>query len=220
MTLEVFKPTLIAHGAEALTPDALVGVGMGPGSKNEIKAAAFDVDGTLMNYHGEQFDEEVKESLLLLGSAGIKLFIISNAYDARVDELDRIVTRSGLPFRDIYTPASVTPPGEEPKHYRKPRPDMLQKIMKDHELNPKNVLMIGDQLAKDIVSANRADVHSLLVPRRGEGDDWRVRQFQRPVETLMRPLIGLPRHFNDFPRELVRSDAPKGPDGRYFKLAS
>jgi hypothetical protein len=50
------------------------------------------------------------------------------------------------------------------------------------------------QIAKDVVSANRAGAKSLLLPRRDSGDDIKVRIFQRPPEAVVRMALGI--HFD------------------------
>jgi predicted HAD superfamily phosphohydrolase YqeG len=68
---------------------------------------------------------------------------------------------------------------------------MLLHAAKVHGVSLTGVLMVGDQIAKDVVSANRAGAKSLLLPRRGKGDDLKVRIFQRPPEALVRMALGI-----------------------------
>lgn len=186
---ELLRPAYMAKSVAGITPESLP----------HIQTIAFDVDGTLSDYHTSEIEPRIKDTLLNLGDAGYTLYIISNAYTARVDELNHIY---GEFVEEVISPATVTPTGENPKSYRKPRPDMLQYAIRESSSEPQETLMVGDQLLKDVVSANRAGAESLLVPRRGSGDDIRVRVLQRPVEALTRRALGI----HDFPETLRRLD--------------
>ena len=63
--------------------------------------------------------------------------------------------------------------------------------------------MVGDQLFKDVLSARRAGVRALLVPRLGPSDHNGVRYLQRPVERVLRPLLGLPAGKRSWPHTLT-----------------
>lgn len=215
MSIEVLRPTFHADSVERLTPDALKDVYEQAPHHPKIEVVAFDVDGTLMEHHAGEIGEDVRNTLETLSEAGKKLFIVSNAYNTmkknRVDELHDIVAASRLPI-DVYTPARVAN-GESPKKYRKPNPAMLEAIAQSEAVHPRHILMVGDQAFKDVLSAHRAGAQSLLVPRMGEGDDWKVKSFQRPVEKLVRQALSLPIHDADFPKGLAFGDAPQAPDG-------
>lgn len=195
--LEQLSPTYITSSVETLTPDLF------EKNKNRIlgrvDAVAFDVDGTLMNHHDTELDDSVKKTLYALSETGLRLFIISNAYGSRVDELHDLFSK-GFDMR-VITPVDVAGT-MDPKKFRKPNPNMIQLALSEvgeHE----EFMMVGDQMLKDVLSARRADVLSMLVPRRGEGDDWRVKLLQRPVENLLRRCINLPEDTRDFPDEVL-----------------
>ncbi len=156
-----------------------------------IELVAFDVDGTLADYHGAP-DENVKAMLSQLGERGLNLCIISNAYGPRVEELDELF---GRPFdMPVFTPGKLVAAGEKETKYRKPSPAMLERAAYGHGIALGRTLMVGDQIAKDVVSANRAGkagAKSLLVPRRGSGDHPGVRIFQRPAEAAAREMLGI-----------------------------
>jgi|GEM_PF-1362577 len=195
--LDQLCPTYITSSVETLTPDLF------EKNKNRIlgrvDAVAFDVDGTLMNHHDTELDDSVKKMLYSLSETGLRLFIISNAYDSRAKELKDIFSK-GFDMR-VITPVDVAG-SMDPKKFRKPNPSMIQLALSElgeHE----EFMMVGDQMLKDVLSAQRADVLSMLVPRRGEGDDWRVRLLQRPVENLLRQCVNLPKETRDFPDEVI-----------------
>lgn len=67
------------------------------------------------------------------------------------------------------------------------------KIMSEvMSIPPQNLCYVGDQLLKDVFGANRSGFGgSILVSPYGKGDDPRVKYLQRPLEALIRPVIGL-----------------------------
>lgn len=190
---EQFRPSFIASDIDALTPDLFV-----PGGPLQyVDKVAFDVDGTIVAHHETTISEKSKRTLGKLAEIGLGLDIISNAYGERVDELEEMFGLHTFGMR-ILTPRDVAG-DDNPKRHRKPSPEMLQLSMADVD---GDVLMVGDQLLKDIWSANRAGMPSLLVPRRGSGDDWKVRTLQRPLEMGIRLSLGLPQRASDYPPEL------------------
>lgn len=188
------KPDFIAPNVEAITPDLFE---EGQPLEN-VKGIAYDVDGTLMEHHGTSVRNEVYKALAAQAETGLKLFVISNAYgDKRRRELYEMFEMNGLGMR-VYTPEDVAGRALAKKN-RKPKPYMLQMVQ--DEVNG-GVLMVGDQMGKDVWSAHQAGALSLLVPRRGEGDDWRVRSFQRPLELGVRAIHGMPLRSIDYGEEL------------------
>ena len=66
------------------------------------------------------------------------------------------------------------------------------------------VLVVGDQLLKDVAAARAADARVLLVPRLGPSDHLGVRVLQRPLEAVLRRRRGLPVRSGDWPAGLAR----------------
>lgn len=185
--LEILRPTYIASSVEVLpgSPEIFEGVDL----------VMYDVDGTLADYH-QGPDIGVASTLRQVADLGLSQCIGSNAYGHRVEELREIF---GDPFdMPVFTPASVTPAGMRVKDYRKPNEEMILHAARLHGVDRSAVLMVGDQLFKDVLSARRAGSKSLLVPRRGHGDHIGVRILQRPSEAIVRLALGI-----NFPREGV-----------------
>ncbi|MDB5183958.1 MAG: family hydrolase [Candidatus Saccharibacteria bacterium] len=184
-----FRPTHIVRSIEGVTPEALEASGLG-----DIDAIAVDSDGTGTDYHAEFIEDSVRETYMTLARAGIRLYVVTNSYNARVDTLRGMYEHSELGMK-VITPEMVSG-GDNPKKYRKPKSDMLELIQQEVG---SRVLMIGDQMMKDVWSANKAGAPSVLLPRRGEGDDPNVRRFQRPVELRLRQRLHLPIEDSDYP---------------------
>lgn len=208
-----WKPTYVAKRVEAL----------GEAFENEelpdVEHVAFDVDGTLMDYHEGQLEPQIVEMFQGLLARGLRVSIISNAYGSRVQELREIFRAVDEEQQRIIviTPEDVAREGEDPKLYRKPDPTMFYKLAELTGVAAENTLVVGDQLMKDIVTANTVGAQSLIVERRGDGDDERVARWQRPIERLARRAIhGIPVEWTDFPAELTRVEAPES--GRGWRL--
>lgn len=166
----------------------------------ETRAVCMDVDGTITAHHAPLIPSVARDRLRSFHEAGLLTFIISNCYDARVAEVhalyDPLVT-------DVLTPAQcVNPadPTDRPRKHRKPAPDMLLAAAARHTvtdageqraLRPEEMLMVGDQMFKDVLSAKRAGARAVLVPRLGRGDHPGVRFLQRPAEFKLRAATAL-----------------------------
>ncbi len=176
---DLLRPTYILNNIEELPFRADITSG--------IKLVALDVDGTIADYHALP-DEAAREAMRQLGDMGLYLCLLSNAYGDRVDELNDEI---GKPFAmPVIAPAVVTPAGENPKAYRKPSAAMPLYAARIHGVRPNEMLVVGDQLFKDVVCANRAGAKGALLPRRGEGDHPGVK-LQRFPEMLVRRALGV-----------------------------
>ncbi len=178
------KPDFTAPSVTAVTPELLVELG--------VKTLSLDVDGSIMPHHAEEIPPEILAHLQMIGSSGIRIAFSSNSYNGRVAELQAIAATISGEVR-VVTPASVSPSSDERivKRYRKPNPAMIEEAARQTEVEIDEVLHGGDQAFKDVLAANRAGAHSLLIPRYGEGGDWRVEFLQRPVEGVVLPFFGV-----------------------------
>lgn len=192
--MNILRPNYVARAVEALTPESITE------RTGSVRVVAFDVDGTLSDYHADRLEPSVKETLYNLGQSGLSLWVISNAYNSRADELVDVL--EGVVSHDHIVTPKIVADGNDPKRYRKPSPAMLRYVAATEAVDTYSILMVGDQMFKDIVSANRAGAQSVLVPKRGERDHVGVR-FQRPVEALARAGLGLPLTTSRYPDELT-----------------
>lgn len=176
------RPDFIAPSVLHVTPDFL--------SEQGIKTLSTDVDGFLMSHHGSELPEEVRRHLQAVSDSGVNIVFSSNAYGERVDELHTIAATIDDTVR-VVTPAMAAPLDVSPKKYRKPNPAVILKAAGITGVHPSEILHGGDQGMKDVLAANRAGAKSLLVPKYGEGGDWRVEILQRPLEAAALPLVGV-----------------------------
>jgi len=132
----------------------------------DIGTLLLDVDNTLA-VHGHPVPREgVKEWIADMKQAGIKLVIISNAYDKRIKPFAALL---GLP----YTALSL-----------KPLPFALIKQRRRLNVFKQNVMMVGDQLFTDIMAAKLAGVRTALVSPVG-ANDIKFTALRRGLERKM-----------------------------------
>jgi HAD superfamily hydrolase (TIGR01662 family) len=97
-------------------------------------------------------------TLSKLKSYGVRLGIISNA----ADDLDvqQLIDNWGLRryFEYIITSAACG--------YRKPHPLMFHKAISYFDVDPVQIIMVGDTLTADILGANRLNIFSVWINRR------------------------------------------------------
>lgn len=207
-----------------LTPDFVVRsfLDITPEDVRELSprslAVCVDIDGTVTDFHATAVPQEAQERLHSFNEAGLLTFIVSNCSGRRVDEVHRLfddlVTGVVTPY-DCLGPEDTDDTG---RSHRKPAPDMLLAVAARHWVTdpatgrertprPSEMLMVGDQLFKDILAAKQAGAPSALVPRLGTRDHLGVRVLQRPIETAVRAVLRLPLRAADWPRRLTRVHA-------------
>ncbi|NLI18524.1 MAG: HAD-IIIA family hydrolase, partial [Actinomycetales bacterium] len=180
----------------------------------ETRVVCMDIDGTVTDYHAASVPVEAQERIRSFTAAGLLTVIVSNCSGARVEEVHRLF--DGL-VTEVMTPADCvdpTDPGDSGRRHRKPAPDMLLEaasrltvtdpaIGAERAVRPAEMLMIGDQMFKDVLVARRAGTKAVLLPRLGSHDHLGVRLLQRPVETVLRVLWRLPVRAEDWPGRLA-----------------
>ncbi len=196
-------PDLVARSVRSVTPDAVRRLAP------DVRALCFDIDGTVTDYHAATVDPADAAHLRSFRDAGFPTFVISNCYGERVEQVHRLfdplVTAVFTPV-DCVDPAV---PGDRASRHRKPAPDLVllaaaRAAATGGPVRPDEVLVVGDQLLKDVAAARAAGARALLVPRLGPSDHLGVRLFQRPLEAVLRRLRGLPVRRAGWPDRLAR----------------
>lgn len=186
--MESLVPDFLIKNVADLTPEDF--------RRHGIKAAGFDVDGTLTDYRGELKSPQ-RDMLQALADSGIMLTIISNTDSERARELEKM-------FDSIIPKSRIVTPGENLRP--KPSPDMIRKALATTAgITPPEFLMVGDQILKDIRAGNQAGVQTLLTSRLGNGDHPGVRYAQRPAEMVIRTLTDLPLARKAYPETLTKT---------------
>ena len=198
-----FAPDFVAASVRGVTPDAVRRL------SPATKALCFDIDGTITDYHAPTIDPADADHLRSFRDAGFATYVISNCYGERAEHVHRLFAPL---VTAVFTPGDCVEagrPGDTARRHAKPAPDMVLAAASGRggsaeRLRGDEVLVVGDQLLKDVAAARAAGARVLLVPRLGASDHLGVRVLQRPVEAVLRRRRGLPVRSGDWPAGLAR----------------
>ncbi|MDO5533960.1 MAG: HAD-IIIA family hydrolase [Propionibacteriaceae bacterium] len=191
------RPDFVLDAVTHLTPQALKAAAPG------VRVVCFDIDGTVTDYHAPSVTDAEASGLAALLADGYLVFVVSNCYGERAREVHRLFEPL---VTGVFTPEDCLDPADpkpQPRKHGKPAPDMILAAARQVQVSPQAVLMVGDQMFKDVLAARRAGALSLLVPRLGPSDHNGVRFLQRPLEWVLRPVLGLPGGRTPWPRVLT-----------------
>lgn len=120
--------------------------------ENGIKVLFLDLDNTLDAFDALVPSLEATELIKKLKSAGLDIYIVSNNHEERVKNYaDKLDVKYSF-------------------HSLKPFAFRLNKFIKKHHLNKKEILMVGDQTVTDIKCSNALKVRGCLVDKLVERD--------------------------------------------------
>ena len=198
-----FAPDFVAASVRGVTPDAVRRL------SPATKALCFDIDGTITDYHAPTIDPADADHLRSFRDAGFATYVISNCYGERAEHVHRLFAPL---VTAVFTPGDCVEagrPGDTARRHAKPAPDMVLAAASGRggsaeRLRGDEVLVVGDQLLKDVAAARAAGARVLLVPRLGASDHLGVRVLQRPGEAVLRRRRGLPVRSGDWPAGLAR----------------
>jgi predicted HAD superfamily phosphohydrolase YqeG len=153
-----------------------------------IRGVLWDVDGTLTHYHAGALAPEAAPVRSLFEHTDLRHAIVSNCDEVRFAELGRIFP--DLPILKLYEtaggtvgrrlergretwfdgavgPGSPDPPTAEIVAVRKPDERIIHFAVRQLDLPPEAVLMVGDQFWTDVAGARMAGVRSAKVATAG-----------------------------------------------------
>lgn len=110
-----------------------------------VSLIACDLDNTIIPHDVKNADEKIKARIKEIQDKGFTFVIISN------NNLKRVRTFS----EELNVPYY--------HNSRKPLKKNYAKILKDYNIDPKKVVLVGDQIMTDILGANRMNFNSILV---------------------------------------------------------
>jgi D-glycero-D-manno-heptose 1,7-bisphosphate phosphatase len=169
------------------------------------RAVFLDKDGTLIEDVPYNIDpaqisltDGALEGLQLLHSAGFKLVVVSNqsgvargifkeeALTQVEQHLQKILAEAGIPLAGFYY-CPHHPEGRIRDYAvncmcRKPRPGMLFKAARDHEINLASSWLIGDIL-DDVEAGRRADCNTILIENGNETEWGLTSPYRKPHYT-------------------------------------
>ncbi len=213
------RPTWHARSLADLTPEWLEARG--------VSLLIWDVDGTLMPWHGTAVDPSLRAGWERLRAApGLSHLVLSNCGEERFAELGRVLpdvpvvkgyaTPAGPAGRRIlggeitWTDGAHREPLTDPAvtTIRKPAAVLVEFALAFADgVAPEKALMVGDQYLTDIAGANEAGVRSVKVRTLGRSS------FPFPVACMQRLEAVLFRLFYGRVEELPAGGASSGPAG-------
>lgn len=135
-------------------------------NKNNIKGLILDVDNTLIDYDKNPI-EGLEKWCENLKKNNIKLCILSNSN--KKEKVKNLANKLEIPF--IY-------------FAKKPLKSGFKKAKKILEIDNENIGVVGDQIATDVLGANRCKMFSILVKPIAKKDIW-ITSLKRPIENYI-----------------------------------
>jgi HAD superfamily phosphatase (TIGR01668 family) len=136
VNMGLFNPYIEVESIFDVTPELL--------SYLDVKALLLDVDNTLALFKTHKPIEGVREWIENMKSAGVGLYILSNAKSERCKKFAQKV---GLPYFAMSA---------------KPLPFKINKAAKKVANNKKRVALVGDQIFTDVLGGNLAGIITIL----------------------------------------------------------
>ena len=153
--LKLFLPAEHAKSVFEIKPETLVNKG--------IKAIITDLDNTLIEWDRPGATPELIQWFKGMQEAGIFVTIVSNNNKKRVQAFSDPL---GIPF--IH-------------EARKPLRRAFRKAIREMNVQPNEVVVIGDQLLTDVLGGNRLGLHTILVVPVAQTDGF-FTKFNRRME--------------------------------------
>ena len=162
--LSYFRPKLYAPAINQIDPDEL--------RERGIRGAIVDLDNTLVGFRALVPLEEDALWVARATRAGVKVLVLTN---------------NGTPWasnvaKDLGVPCIP--------RARKPLPHGFRRALKVLELEPREAVVIGDQLFTDVLGAKLAGLDVILVDPLVRHDPWNTRPLRWIEAVIMR---GVPR---------------------------
>lgn len=157
-----FTPTWMIDAIYCVTPEQL--------RQHNIKAVLTDLDNTLVAWNNPDGTQELHDWLLEMQQAEIPVMIVSNNSASRI-------ARVADPLKLNFVSRAL-----------KPMTRGLKEATTILQLQPSEVVMVGDQLLTDVWSAHNAGMRSILVKPLIETDQWNTkinRFFEKGVKRNM-----------------------------------
>ncbi|HEM5037423.1 TPA: YqeG family HAD IIIA-type phosphatase [Streptococcus suis] len=162
VSLENYMPDFALEKAYDVTVESL--------KKHGIKVVFVDLDNTLIAWNNPDGTPEMRQWLHDLQDAGIPVVVVSNN---KYERIKRAVEKFGIEFEAFAL---------------KPFTFGINRALKRYDVQPHEVVMIGDQLMTDIRAAKRAGLKSVLVKPLIKTDSintqinrWRERRTMKKI---------------------------------------
>jgi len=155
--LRIAENTQLEQDMEIALRAALLLTGESEGVPEKILRRAVDVYFDVYEQYWLAYPDTI-EVLDRLSGLGMRLGAISNFESDKM--MRRVLDSLDIsPFlKPIITSAAV--------NWRKPRPDIFRLVSQEWELNPHEIVMVGDSLRDDIAGAQNTGMRGILICRR------------------------------------------------------
>lgn len=137
-----------------MTIDSIYNLKVADLKRRGIRAVFSDLDNTLLAWDKKDSIKVMGDLNRRLAAGGIDLVVISNNNH---DRIAKVLDPDGIKFI---------------ARAKKPLPGGIFRALKQFNLKPDEVIMVGDQLITDIQAANLAGVKSVLVKPLIKTDAW------------------------------------------------
>ena len=155
IVLKQFLPDQHVRSIFEITPEKLKEYG--------VKGIITDLDNTLIEWDRPNATPQLEEWFLKMKEQGIQVTVVSNNNEQRVKDF---ADPLGIPF--IHSA-------------RKPFVRAFKRAIREMQLQPDEVVVIGDQLLTDVLGGNRVGLHTILVVPVAQTDGL-VTRFNRKIE--------------------------------------
>ena len=138
--------------------------------KLNITTIMTDLDNTLLPWNSNEYDLSLRKWLNQMAQNNIEVMIVSNNSYERVEK-----AVSELPVSIVARAV-------------KPLPFVIMAHIKEENINPENVLFVGDQVMTDVLAGNMARLKTVLVKPLVDTDAKKTRVnrfFERPILKVM-----------------------------------
>lgn len=137
-----------------------------------IKALCSDLDNTLVAWEAEEANQELLTWLQEARQAGFEIYLISNAVSRRFAHFAQLLGVRGI--------------GKAGK----PRRKSFVRALRELDLPPQQVALVGDQLFTDVLGGNRMGLFTILVTPLSQREFIGTR-FMRYLEKLVKHFLKL-----------------------------
>ena len=157
--MKIFKPTLILDNTYDIKMSYIL--------DNKYKLIIFDMNNTITDYYTNTISDEIENLIKNLKESNIKIYIITNSFNKKqVQEISNI-----LNLKYIY------------KAF-KPLPFAVKKVLKKENIKRNKVIIVGDHIFTDILTANLCNIDSILVNPLNKEEKFHSK-LTRKIENLI-----------------------------------
>lgn len=135
--------------------------------EQKIATIFLDVDNTLKYYRSPLVEEPGVAWVKEMKRCKIQIYLVSNGKKMRIRT---VAKQLDLPYLAMAC---------------KPFPFVLRKLLREKNLDPQHVAMVGDQIFADIIAGNLANISTILIKPMAPEQEPLFTRIKRPFERLV-----------------------------------